>query len=126
MRHLLSPPIHSSRAAKREWLITQAETLAAMAEANEFKSFTIIRACKADLREKGVAAKNLAKFQRERARQMIAAATDLTDYTEPLDRSPTIWLSKLEALALDAERRALSPAQLHSMSCNPYQSALYV
>lgn len=126
MRHLLSPPIHSSRAAKREWLLAQAETLAAKAEANEFKSFTLIRACKADLAKKGAAAKNLAKFQRERARQFIAAATDLTDYTDALDRSPTIWLSKLEALALDAQRRALSPAQLHAMYHNPYQSALHV
>ncbi len=108
MRHLLSPPISDSVAAKREWLLSSADHLVHLAEKNELKSISL-RACICPIKaRKGNAAANMAIFQRGRAREFIALATDLTDYTEPLDRERESWIL-LATLQEDAARRAPHP-----------------
>jgi hypothetical protein len=122
MRHLLSPVIHRSQAAKREYLLNQSDALVALAEANEVIAFALSRASKPDLAAKGEAAANRAKFQRERARQFISKACDLTDYTEALDRAPEPWIDRLAKLAAEAKDRALSPNQIEYVASNPYKA----
>ena len=127
MRHLISPPTSIRVAALRDRLLNSAEQWAVLADQNEHKAIAWKRCCNPKLAEEGRAAENLAKFQRRRVQQFLAQASSLTDYTDTLDRldNPS-WLARLEALAEDARQRALSPAQLNSLSHKPLISALYV
>lgn len=119
----LSPALHPRAAIVRDRLLRSAEQFTHRAEQNELRA-TALRhvSCRIKAAE-GTRLANLAKFQRGRAQQFIAQATDLTDYTHDLDRQTSGW-ALLTQLCNAAEARALSDSQVTALSKNPNTLAL--
>ena len=123
MRHLLSPPTSTRFAAERQDWLAQADLLSQSAEKHELQAIALSRCVDPVLASKGREHAKIAKHKREMARHAIARASDLTDYTHPLDHDSDGW-ALLCALREEAESRALSPAQLRSAILNPRTTAL--